>query len=261
MTPSPAPERSAWGRLIAPAFASLVALAVLISLGLWQLERKTWKEGLTAAIESRAFGPPGEVVPERDWPAWRASADEYRRVRLSGVFLHDKEVAVHGLAEERPGRPLQGFYVFTPLRRDDGSVVMVNRGFVPTPLRDPSRRAAAQTGGLVSVTGLVRGPEERGWFVPANDPRRDDWFVRSIAEMAAARGLGRLAPFYVDADATPNPGDWPRGGQTRIQLPNNHLQYALTWFGLAATLIGVFAAFAIRRLRPQRTGSGDELQP
>lgn len=261
MTSGPGRERPAWRSLIAPAMASLAALAILIPLGVWQLERKTWKEGLVAAIESRAFGPPAEVAAESAWPAWKASADEYRRIRVSGTFLHDKEVAVHGLAEERPGRPLQGFYIFTPLRRDDGSVVMVNRGFVPTPLRDPSRRAAAQPEGPISVTGLIRGPEERGWFVPANDPGRDEWFVRGIAEMAAARGVGRSAPFYVDADASPNPGDWPRGGQTRIELPNNHLQYALTWFGLAATLVGVFAAFAMRRLRPQAAGSGYELQP
>nr|WP_246736230.1 SURF1 family protein [Enterovirga sp. DB1703] len=233
-------------------------MAILLALGFWQLERKAWKEGLLSSIDARAFGEPVPVPQEADWPSWSADRDEFRRVRLSGTFLHDREVQLHGLAEERRGQPLQGFYVFTPLRQAEGSIVMVNRGFVPTALRDPAKRAAAQQGGEVTVTGLLRNPERRGWFVPANDPVRDEWFVRSIAEMASARGLSRVAPFYVDADATPNPGGWPRGGQTRIRLPNDHLGYALTWFGLALTLVGVFAAFAWRRLHP---ASGDELQP
>ena len=245
-----------WRSLLAPAVASAVAFAILVSLGLWQFERRNWKEGLVAAIESRAHGTPVEVAPEAAWPAWRPAEHEYRRVRATGAFLHDREIHVHGLAEERPGRPLQGFYVFTPLQREDGSTLLVNRGFVPTPLRDPARRAEAQMAGPVTVTGLLRAPEKRGWFVPPNEPARDEWFVRDIAEMARARGLDRVAPFYVDADATPNPGGWPRGGQTRIRLAKNHLSYALTWFGLAATLVGVFGVFAWRRLHP----SGNELE-
>ncbi|MGA0597923.1 SURF1 family protein [Enterovirga sp. CN4-39] len=248
-----------WRGLVAPAIATAIALAILVTLGYWQLERKAWKEDLLAAINSRAFGAAVAAPAERDWPSWSPAQDEFRRVRLTGTFLHDREIQLHGLAEERRGQPLQGFYVFTPLQRPDGSIVMVNRGFVPTALRKPESRAEAQPAGEVSVTGLLRNPEQRGWFVPANNPQRDQWFVRSIGEMAQARGLGRVAPFYVDADNTPNPGGWPRGGQTRINLPNDHLHYALTWFGLALTLIGVFVAFAWRRLHP--APSRDELQP
>jgi surfeit locus 1 family protein len=235
-----------------------VALAILLTLGTWQLERKAWKEDLLAAIDARAFGQPVPAPPESAWPSWSPAKDEFRRVQLSGTFLHDREIRLHGLTEERRGQPLQGFYVFTPLRLPDGAIVMVNRGFVPTALRDTARRPEGQLPGEVSVTGLLRNPEQRGWFVPPNDPARDEWFVRSLAEMAEARGLARVAPFYVDADKSPNPGGWPRGGQTRINLPNNHLGYALTWFGIAGTLVGVFAAFAARRLRGT---SGDELQP
>jgi surfeit locus 1 family protein len=248
----------AWRVLLAPAIATTIALAILVSLGIWQLERKSWKEGLLAAINARAFGPAVEAPAERSWPSWSPVADEFRRVQLTGTLLHDREVLVHGLAEMRRGQPLQGFYVFTPLRQPDGALVFVNRGFVPTELRDPAKRAAAQATGAVVVTGLLRNPEGRGLFVPENDARRDEWFVRDLGSMAAARSLERLAPFYVDADSTPNPGGWPRGGQTRINLPNDHLNYALTWFGIALTLVGVFAAFAWKRLHP---GSGDELQP
>lgn len=240
--------------LLAPGLACVLVLALLIGLGLWQLERKSWKDGLTAQIQARAFGSPSEVPPEREWPSWRAADDEFRRVRLEGVFDHGREVLVHGLLQDRPGRPVQGFYVFTPLRRDDGSVVIVNRGFTPTPLKDESTRREGNLPGRVNVVGLIRAPETRGWFVPENGPA--SWFVRDVGQMSREQGLARAAPFYVDADATPHPGGWPRGGQTRILLANNHLQYAFTWFGLAGALAAVFAVFAHRRLNR----SGHELQ-
>lgn len=249
MTDATRPATAAWRVLLAPTVATAVALAILIALGLWQLERKAWKEALLSAVDARAFGAPVSAPAETAWPDWSPARDEFRRVELRGTFLHDREIQLHGLAEERRGQALQGFYVFTPLRRSDGSLVMVNRGFVPTALRAPATRGAGRPDGAVEVVGLLRNPEVRGAFVPPNDAAKDDWFVRSLAEMAAGRSLERLAPFYVDADSTPNPGGWPRGGQTRVNLPNDHLQYALTWFGLALTLVGVYGAFAWRRLR------------
>jgi surfeit locus 1 family protein len=170
-------------------------------------------------------------------------------VRLSGTFLHDLEAPVHGLAEGSGGRAAQGFYVLTPLRRPDGSVVIVNRGFAPTELRDPAARAAGQVAGEASVTGLVRAPEGPRLFVPDNDPVRNLWFTRDVEAIASAKGLTHVAPFLIDADATPKPGGWPKGGQTRLTIPNDHLAYALTWFGLALTLVGVFGAWARARLR------------
>jgi surfeit locus 1 family protein len=170
-------------------------------------------------------------------------------VRVAGTFLHEHQTPVHGLMSASPGRAVQGFYILTPLRLRDGSIVIVNRGFVPTELRDASRREATQPDGEVTVTGLVRAPETRGWFIPENDPARNVWFARDPAEIARGKGLGRVAPFLIDADATENPGGWPKGGQTRLAIPNDHLQYALTWFGLALTLLAVFGAFVRRRVR------------
>jgi surfeit locus 1 family protein len=240
--------------LIAPGLATLVALAIMVALGLWQLERKAWKEGLIAQIGARAHGAPTAITTESEWPTWTAASDEFRRVSLAGTFRHDLEIQLHGLARLRDSA-VQGYYVFTPLALEGGATVLVNRGFVPTELRDPKTRAEGQVAGPVSVTGLVRAPEHGGWFLPTNNPGRNEWFVRSVADMARAHGLERVAPFYVDADAGLNPGGWPRGGQTQLTLKNDHLGYALTWFGLAATLVGVFAVFAWRRL------SGRELQP
>jgi surfeit locus 1 family protein len=120
---------------------------------------------------------------------------------------------------------------------------------VPTDLRDPARRPESQPQGEVTITGLVRAPEVRNSFTPDDDPARNQWFARDPQAIAAAHGLERVAPFLIDADASPNPGGWPRGGQTPLTLPNNHLQYAVTWFGIALTLIGVFAAFAWKRIK------------
>ncbi len=236
--------------LVVPGLTALVALAILLGLGTWQLQRKAWKEGLIAQIQARAYGEPGAIVPEPEWGTWRADQDEFRKVRVTGTFLHPLEAPVYGLAPGgQPGMPTQGYYLITPLKLPDGAVVMVNRGFVPTELKDPASRPASQPAGEVTVTGLVRAPEARNAFTPADDPARNLWFARDIQAIARARNLERVAPFLIDADATPQPGGWPRGGMTPTNLPNNHLQYAVTWYGLALTLIGVFAAFAWRRVK------------
>ncbi|MEH3119720.1 MAG: SURF1 family protein [Methylorubrum populi] len=234
--------RSLW----APGLATLVCLAILLGLGTWQLVRKGEKEALIARIVERSRAEPPASPPPFD--AWDASADEFRRVRVRGLFLHDKETLVHGLAPGEPGRALQGFYVLTPLKRDDGTTILINRGFVPTELKRPEDRAAGQVAGETTVTGMLRASETRGLFVPESDPKRDAWFTRDIPGIAAARDLANVAPYLIEADATANPGGWPRGGQLRVDLPNNHLQYAFTWFGIAACLIGVFSVFAWRRL-------------
>lgn len=244
--------------LVVPGLAALAAFAILCMLGAWQLDRKAWKEGLIAQIEARAHRQAGEPVAETDWRAWQASDDEFRRVRVTGSWVPDGLVPVIGIAEERPGRALQGVYVFEPVRRDDGTTVVVNRGFVPIEAKDQTLARLKTETGRADLTGLVRAPERPGWFIPANDPARSQWFTRDTPAMAAAAGLVRAAPFYVDADASPRQERWPRGGGTPLTLRNPHLEYALTWFGLAAALVGVFATFAAKRLRRR---SGDELQP
>jgi surfeit locus 1 family protein len=241
-------RRSALRDLLAPGLASLVCLAILIGLGTWQLERKAWKEALIDRIVARSRIEPPAPLPAFD--AFDPAKDEFERVRATGRLLHDKETLVHGLAPgDMPGRALQGYYVVTPLRLDDGRTVLVNRGFVPTELKDPGRRAAGQVEGETTVTGMLRQSEARAMFVPAPNPATGEWFNRDVPGIAAAKGLGPVAPYLIEADATPIPGGWPKGGQLRVDLPNNHLQYAFTWFGLAVCLVGVFAAFALRRLR------------
>ena len=236
----------AWRSLIGPGVAALIALAILIGLGVWQVDRRAWKQDLIARIISQSKADP--VAPPQA-SAWNPATDEFRHVRVTGRFLNEKETLVHGLAAgETPGRALQGYYVLTPLERDGGGTVLINRGFVPTELKAQKDRAPGLVEGETSVTGILRASEPRGMFVPAPDPAKGEWFNRDVPGIAASRGLGDVAPYLIEADAVPGQTSWPRGGQLRVDLPNNHLQYAFTWFGIAACLVGVFGVFAWRRL-------------
>lgn len=248
-----ASRRRAWTALVAPGLAALVALAILLGLGTWQIERKAWKEDLIARIVRQTRAEP--VAPPAP-DAWDPARDEFRHVRVSGRFRNDSETLVHGLAPgETPGRALQGYYVLTPLVREDGSTVLVNRGFVPTELKAQADRRDGLIEGPTTVTGILRASEARGLFVPEPDPAHGEWFNRDIAGIAAARGLSDVAPYLIEADAVPGQTTWPRGGQLRVDLPNNHLQYAFTWFGLAACLIAVFSVFAWRHLHDSDAAS------
>ncbi len=239
----------AWRGLLLPGSCAAVALAILIGLGFWQLERLSWKESLIARVEARTKAPAVQLAPESDWPRINANEDEYRRVTVSGRFHHDKEAHVYTVVSEKRGRFAgPGFWVMTPLELASGAFVIVNRGFVPLDRKDASTRKEGQVAGTVSVTGLLRMPEETSYFAPSNDPLKNAWFRRDASEIARARGLSRAAPFTVDADAAPNPGGLPQGGDTRVVFVNNHLQYAVTWFGIALALVGVFGAFARQRL-------------
>ncbi|HSP23640.1 MAG TPA: SURF1 family protein [Saliniramus sp.] len=245
---TPAP-RSRLG-LVAAAVATLVSLAILIALGTWQVQRMEWKEGLTQQIEARAYGEPGEILPEAEWGNFSKDEQEYRRVRVSGSFDHAREVQVNGLlATQTRGHPIQGFYVMTPLVLDTGAQVLVNRGFVPTPFREPETRTDALPDGEIEIVGLVRASQEQASFVPDNIPAREQWLTRDVTQIAAVRGLDRAAPFYIDAEFDAQAPEWPRGGGTILDLPNNHLQYAVTWYGLALVLVAVFLLYAFRALR------------
>jgi len=137
--------------------------------------------------------------------------------------------------------------VLTPLREPEGRIVFVNRGFVPTNLRAPASRAAAPLAGTVHIRGLLRLPRAKkpSWFIPDNRPDLNYWFWIDLPAMAAADhlDLANFAPFYIDADASPNPGGWPQGGVTPLSLPDNHLQYAITWFSLAAALVVIYVVY------------------
>jgi surfeit locus 1 family protein len=258
-SPAPGSAMPLAGRLrtlVVPGIAASIALAILVVLGTWQLSRLAWKNGLVAQVEQRTRAP-AIPLPSRDaWPRMSPARDDYRRVTVTGRFRHDAEAYLYHVAGDSrqadATRPRgQGFFVLTPLVTADGDTVIVNRGFVPTDRRDPATRAAGQVDGVVSVTGLIRYPEERGALAAPDDPARRTFYTRDLAGIGRTLGLeaAATAPFSVDADATPVPGGLPVGGETRLVFTNRHFEYALTWFGLALTLVGVFGAYAFQRLR------------
>ncbi|ARQ57179.1 SURF1 family protein [Rhizobium sophoriradicis] len=223
----------------------LIALAILISLGTWQVERLHWKEGLLADIAARQAAAP---VPLADIEAIAASGGdiEYRKVTATGRYINNKER--HFFAT---WRGQAGFYVYTPLELADGRVLFVNRGFVPYENKEPEMRMQGQLTDQQTVTGLARAklPGKPSSLVPDNDVAKNIFYWKDLDVMADSVGLekGRVIPFFVDADSAPNPAGLPIGGVTQVDLPNDHLQYAFTWYGLAAVLVVVVAISWFRK--------------
>lgn len=235
-----APRRSWLGLL----FPALLAFIVLIGLGTWQVERKVWKEALIAALTERLAAAPDTLPAPAAWRNLDAASDEYRRVKFTALFDHAAEALIYGAASAfRPDVSGPGYWVFTPARLTDGSLVMVNRGFVPEDRKESTSRSAGQVSGPVEIVGALRWPDTRHWFTPQDDAAHNLWFNRDPHAIAAAKGLGAVAPFFVEMEAPVPPGGLPRPGKIVVNLPDNHLQYAITWYGLAAALVGVFAVW------------------
>jgi surfeit locus 1 family protein len=233
-------------------------LALLIGLGVWQLQRLAWKEGLIAQIEARTQAPP--VMLEQAVDKARAGEDvSYLRVTAEGRFDHGKERYLYAVTDAGVG-----WHVITPLTTADGEVVLIDRGFVPDALEDPGKRRQGEVEGTVRVTGLARRSEVQGRFVPDNDPGRNRWFWRDLGGLTQSMfpaGAPNVAPFIIEAEKSDVPGGWPLGGQTRLDIPNDHLQYAITWFLLAFSLLIIYVVYVRSRLRATRhpvaeSGSG-----
>jgi surfeit locus 1 family protein len=246
--------------MLLAAMAALV-FAGLAALGTWQVQRLFWKLDLIERVDQRVRAPAIDALGPAQWRQVDAAADEYRHVRLRGVFHHDRETLVQ--ASTVLG---SGFWVLTPLEQTDGSWVLVNRGFVPPEGRDRRVRATTEPQGQTTVAGLLRLPEPvpYGGFLRRNDPAAGRWFSRDVQGIASARGLsGPVAPYFVDADAAsssalrPSPDNgpsvWPVGGLTVVSFRNHHLVYAVTWYALALMVAGAawYVARDERRLRRQ----------
>jgi surfeit locus 1 family protein len=221
--------------LLGPSLWFLPGFALLVGLGVWQIQRLQEKEALIASVEAGLHAPPvplSEAVKEGTNPT------EWRPVKVTGHFLHDKELYLFSIGP----MGAVGVDVITPLVQANGDAVLIDRGFVPEALRNPATRAAGQVEGDVSVTGVLRLSERPGMFTPQPDLKTRLWFAKDIPSMTDALALP-APPILIEADATPNPGGWPIGGQTRVDFPNDHLQYATTWFGLALALLAVYLLY------------------
>jgi len=217
-------------------FFAVLMLAVLLGLGFWQLERLHWKLGLIAQMSRNMHAAPLSI---HQVMAMGIAGAQYRHVSLRGRYLNSSEAYIY--ATDGQGTPV--YHVWTPLLLDGGGVMMIDRGIVPPSLREPRTRAIGELRGEQEVTGVLRTPDGPGPFTPAPQLAQHIWYARDVSGVARAEHVHVLAPVIIEADAAANPGGWPRGGQTVVDLPNNHLQYAITWFLLAAGLVIVYFAY------------------
>jgi len=224
--PRPAPKGKRAGFPVGLTLAALILFVGLCALGVWQVERLAWKRDLIARVDARIHAAPVSA------PASATKADEYRRVTATGTFLHDKAALVQAATVRGAG-----YWVMTPLRQRDGVVVIINRGFVPPEAKARYDRPQ----GVMRVTGLLRLTEPDGGFLRSNDPAADRWYSRDVAAITAARKLTPVANYFIDVQAGPSPDALPVGGLTVVSFPNSHLQYAITWFILAAMVAGAYS--------------------
>jgi surfeit locus 1 family protein len=211
-----------------------IVIIGLVLLGNWQLRRLDWKLELIERVEARAFARPVTAPTVSAWSEITRKKDEYRRVVIHGHFLHEQETLVWALTERG-----NGYWVLTPLLTPSGETVLINRGYVPVADADPTQRSAGQIEGEVSIKGLLRSSEPEGAPLRENDPVMELWYSRDVVAIAQARELVGVAPYFVDADKTDNPGGLPIGGMTRLDYRNVHLVYAMTWYGMALLLFGM----------------------
>ncbi|ATU92465.1 SURF1 family protein [Phyllobacterium zundukense] len=236
-------QRFPWITLI----LGTIVFTILIALGTWQVERLYWKEGLLAEIEARTHAAPASLAETEE--IWANQKDvDYRTVTATGRLLNDRERHFFATYDG-----FSGYYIYTPLLLDDGRAVFVNRGFVPYDKKNSVTRPEGQVEGQVTIAGLARNPltAKPSSIVPNNDLVTNTYYWKDLPTMAGQSGIeeDKLVPFFIDADKTPNPGGLPIGGVTIIDLPNSHLQYAVTWYGLAATLVAIMGVSLWRRYK------------
>jgi surfeit locus 1 family protein len=229
-----------------PTVFTIPAVLFMIGLGTWQVQRLAWK---TALIDARdtALAAPAVPVPDT---LDAAKPLDFHHVIARGSFDHAQELYIIAF----DARGVEGFQIVTPMTLEDGHVLLVNRGFVPARNKDPKTREAGQIQGPTQVEGVLRlANPPTGWLVPQNRPGDNFWFYVDVPSMAATAKLDTVLPFYVEAGPAPNPGGFPIGGQTRIALPNDHLQYAITWYLFALTLVVIYFIYHYRKPDRQET--------
>jgi surfeit locus 1 family protein len=223
---------------------ALTSIITFLALGVWQVERRAWKLNLIAQVDQRVHAIASSAPGADIWPSLTAAHDAYRHITVHGAFRNDQETLIATSTVLGAG-----YWVLTPLQTDAGFTVLVNRGFVPTERRAQPTRTEGLIPDNVTVTGLLRMTEPGGRLLRPNVPAADRWYSRDVAALAAQHHLNNVAPYFIDADATPNHGGLPIGGLTEVTFPNNHLVYAFTWFSLAAMVIGVGVKLVLAKLR------------
>jgi cytochrome oxidase assembly protein ShyY1 len=238
--------------LAVPRAFALAGFLVLIGLGTWQIERKAWKENLIAALDARLSAAPVALPPRSEWASMMAENSEFTRVRLRIEFCSGPDALVYASGSAlRDDVKSPGWFVFTPACLPDGSKVVINRGYTPRP-------GYPASSGAQEIVGSLRWPEEPSWFVADHDASGKTWYVRDQRRMARVLGWGSVAPFYIEQESPVPPGGLPHPSPLKPRLRNVHLQYAITWYGLAAVLAVMCTIWGLRRREQQGTPSGTE---
>ena len=229
------------GSLVIPAVATLVAVGMLCGLGVWQLAAQG-REG-SADRRARCAHRRNAVAlpPSRDWSAMTPERDEFRRVRFTATFKAGEAQVYAGAGSAlRADVSGPGVWVFGAASLPSGETIVVDRGFAA----DSEQNRIAPASGEAEFVGVLRFPETPGLVTPREDRSKGLWFVRDHLSMAQAKGWGAVAPFYVDLEQPVPPGGVPKPGPVAAHLRNEHLNYALTWFGLAHRLAGELSGLA-----------------
>ncbi|WP_424629137.1 SURF1 family protein [Bradyrhizobium sp. SYSU BS000235] len=237
----PVRKRSAFGL----ALITLIMVSVLTSLGVWQLHRRDEKHALIAALTERLAAAPQALASSSAWTTFDPAHDEFRRVTLTGTFDAKPDAMVYSsgsaVREDVSG---PGTWAFMPARLPDGSVVVINAGFVQNTMQDRAQQDRAVTrlinGTPQTLTGYIRFPEHPGWLTPHEDTAKRLWFLRDHVAMARALGWGTVAPFYIDLESPIPESGIPKPGPLVVHLKDDHMQYAITWFGLALVVVVAF---------------------
>ena len=236
-----------------PTVFTIPALLVLLGLGTWQLDRMQWKTALIDEIQSRIAAAPAPLAEVLAEAGDDLTDVQYRRVSLSGTFRHDAEMYL--AARSMNGNP--GYHVVTPFQVTGDGIVLVDRGWVPLERKLPDARAEGQVAGPVTIEGVIRVPRPvKSWLQPDNEPANNMWVWVDLPAMAARAGAGDVAAVYVEAGPAETPGGFPIGGQTRVNLPNDHLQYAITWYAFAVILAVIYVIYHRRPREAQDAAPG-----
>ena len=255
-------------KIVLFSLAALLAFSALIALGNWQVRRLAWKEQLIADVTSRVAASPIAAPGPEQWAGLSRDDAVYRPVRITGHYDHAREVHVWFALNDPQGGPLggPGYMIMTPFVTTEGWQVIVNRGFVPEKLKEKASRPETLVETPQTLTGLMRFDEPKNWLSPKTDKQKNVWIVRQVGEMAAFLGMDeeRTAPYWVDlvkGQGVPwgaEAASLPQGGETRITFRNSHLQYAVTWYGLAAVLAIIFLLF-LRKSLSRGNKAGQDL--
>lgn len=249
-TAQPARSRGVFGLAV----IALIMVSVLASLGVWQLRRKDEKHALITALTERLAAAPVALPAAAQWPSLTPAHDEFRRVKFSATLQNKPDAMVYSSGSAvRDDVTGPGTWTFVPARLADGRSVVINAGFVQNTMQDRAQQDRAVrpliTGAPVELTGYLRFPESAGALTPHEDSSKRLWFTRDVPSMAQVLAWGEVAPFYIDLESPQPASGTPKPGPLQVRLKDDHLQYAITWFGLALVVAGAFVAWVIQRRR------------